>query len=95
MSMLDDDAEVETVARPAARSRDKKAAIAYLIASGATAICIIEDDTGCTFHVGAKSTRAPHRCIGCPKAKPVLKLAQRAAGKSPDICTASAALKRC
>jgi hypothetical protein len=40
-------------ARPA-RSPETKAAIKYLEASGATAISVIEADTGCTFRVGTK-----------------------------------------
>jgi hypothetical protein len=46
MTTLDDVADVETAARPAARSADTKAAIAYLIASDATAISIIENASG-------------------------------------------------
>jgi hypothetical protein len=40
-------------ARPA-RSPDTKVAIAYLTASGATAITIVETDGVCSFHVGHK-----------------------------------------
>jgi uncharacterized protein YlxW (UPF0749 family) len=40
MTTLDDVLDVETVARPAARSPDTKAAINYLEASGATAISV-------------------------------------------------------
>jgi hypothetical protein len=55
MTTLDVDvADVETVARPAARSSDTKAATAYLIASGATAITIIENVTGCAYRIGTK-----------------------------------------
>jgi hypothetical protein len=51
--MLDDVAAVvETVARPTARSPDTKAAIAYLTASGAVAVSVIETETGCTFRIG-------------------------------------------
>src|SRR5260221_1218116 len=52
--MLDDVAAVETAGRPPTRSLDTKAAINYLIASGATAISVIETEAGCTFRIGAK-----------------------------------------
>jgi hypothetical protein len=52
--MFDDVAAVETVARPATRSPDTKAAVAYLVASGATAISVVEHDGVCSFHVGSK-----------------------------------------
>jgi hypothetical protein len=53
-TMLDDVAAVETVARPPTRSPNTKAAIAYLTASGATAITITEVDGVCTFRIGTK-----------------------------------------
>src|SRR5437762_9561153 len=99
MTMLDDDV-VETVDRPAslgksrvARSTDR-AAIAYLIASDATAISIIENESGCTFRVGTKIDPRSAAVYWLPEdnAKPVLKLARRTAGKSPDLATATAAL---
>jgi hypothetical protein len=53
--MLDDVAAVaQTVGRPPMRSPNTKAALAYLTASGATAIIVIETETGCTFRVGTK-----------------------------------------
>ena len=55
MTTLDVDvADVETAARAARSPPDTKAAIAYLIASGATAITIIENQTGCAYRVGTK-----------------------------------------
>ena len=74
MTMLDDDVlDVET-ARPAARSAaNTKAAIAYLIASDATAISIVENVTGCTFRVGTKID--PRAAVvhwgSCLEARPV------------------------
>jgi hypothetical protein len=58
MTILDDVADVQTVARPAARSPDTRAATDYLIASGAVAISVIETETGCTFRVGKIDPRA-------------------------------------
>jgi hypothetical protein len=54
--MLDDVSDIATPAiepRPRA-SASSKAAINYLIASGATAISVIETETGCTFRIGSK-----------------------------------------
>jgi hypothetical protein len=94
MTTLDVDvADVETVAR-AARSADTRAAIAYLIASGATAISVIENETGCTYRVGTRIDPRAASVHWLPeaKAKPVLKAARKHAGKSPDIATAISAL---
>jgi hypothetical protein len=52
--MLDDVAAVETIARPTARSPDTRAALAYLTASGATAISITADADGIAISVGIK-----------------------------------------
>jgi hypothetical protein len=95
MTTLDlDVAEVET-ARPATRSTDR-AAIAYLIASGATAISVIENETGCTFRVGTKldARAASVHWLRETEARAVMKAARKHAGKSPDIETATAALHR-
>ena len=55
MTTLLDVADVETVARPA----DTRAAISYLVCSGATGIAIIENVKGCSFKIGSKiSARA-------------------------------------
>jgi hypothetical protein len=94
MTMLDDVADVETVVR-AARS-DTKAAIAYLIASGATAITIIENVAGCSFKVGSKiSARAAVvYWLREDEARELLKAARRRAGKSPDLTKATSALTK-
>jgi hypothetical protein len=93
MTTLDDVADAETVARPAARSADR-AAIAYLIASGATAISIIENETGCAFRVGTKidARAAVVHWLAADKAGPVMRKARKLAGRSPDISAATAAL---
>jgi hypothetical protein len=94
--MLDDVAYVETVARPAARSPNAKAAINYLVASGATAISVIETGTGCTFRVGTKID--PHAVeiywLTAAQAKPLVRLARKQAGRHPNTATASATLAR-
>jgi hypothetical protein len=95
MTTLDVDvADVETVARPAARSSDTKAATAYLIASGATAITIIENVTGCAYRIGTKLDPRAASVHWLPedKARQVMRKARKLAGKRPDIGTAMAAL---
>jgi hypothetical protein len=80
-------------ARPA-RSPDTKAAIDYLIASGAVAITITEHDGVCAFHVGHKID--PHavsvQWLPETKAQAIVKQARRDAGRSPDAATAARAL---
>jgi hypothetical protein len=94
--MLDDAADIESLARPAARSRDSKAAIKYLEASGATAISLIETETGCAFRVGSKidSHAVSVQWIPEPKALAVARRARRLAGNDPDSATAARALAR-
>jgi hypothetical protein len=80
-------------ARPA-RSPDTKAAINYLIASGAVAISITEHDGVCAFHVGHKiDPRAVSvQWLPEPKARAIVKHARQDAGRSPDAATAARAL---
>jgi hypothetical protein len=82
-------------ARPA-RSPDTKAAINYLVASGATAITITEIDGVCSFTSGHKID--PHavsvQWLLESEARALLKLARKHAGKSPDVATAMQALKQ-
>jgi hypothetical protein len=94
MTTLDDVADVETVDRPATKSPDTRAAVNYLIASGATAISIIETETGCSFRVGHKiDPRAVEICwLTAARAKPLVRLARKQAGRHPNVATASAAL---
>jgi hypothetical protein len=92
--MLDEVAAVETVARPAAGSPDTKAAIAYLVASGATAITITEVDGVCTFRIG---TKMPARSVAIHwimqvDAKPVVDRARKIAGKAAGGNAAISAL---
>jgi hypothetical protein len=97
MTTLDVDvADVETAAQPAARSADTKAAIAYLIASGATAISVIENVTGCVFRIGTKidPRAASVHWLREAQAKPVMNAARRIAGKSPDLTKATSALAK-
>jgi hypothetical protein len=54
MPMLNVDADVETVARSAVRSPETRAAIKYLIASGAVAISIVEVDGDPSIRFGTK-----------------------------------------
>jgi hypothetical protein len=86
--------DVETAARPAARSPDSKAAIAYLIASGATAICVIENTTGCAYRTGTKidPRAAVVHWLREGEATAVMRKARKLAGRSPDIAIATAAL---
>jgi hypothetical protein len=95
-TMLDDVAAVETVARPAARSPGTRAALAYLTASGATAITITEIDGVCTFRIGAKMLARSVAIFWVMEldAKPVVTSARKIAGKSQGAAEAIAALHR-
>ena len=94
MTMLDDVADAETVARPAPRSPDTKAAINYLIASGATAIIIAECDGVCSFHVGSKIDPRAVSVQWLPETnvRAIVRQARKLAGESPDATTAARAL---
>jgi hypothetical protein len=75
--MLDDVADVQTVAR-LARSPDTKGAIQYLQASGAVAISIVEVDGTVAFRIGKIDQRAVAIFwIMQSDAKPVVALARR------------------
>jgi len=95
--MLDEVAAiVETVDRPAATS-DTKAAIAYLIAAGTTAISVLETETGrALFRVGAKID--PHAVaffwIAAPAAIGVARRARKLAGENPRGDEAIVALRQ-
>src|SRR5258707_1857020 len=81
-------------ARPA-RSPDTKAAIAYLGASGATAISVIETEAGCTFRVGTKLLARSVAIFWIMEvdAKPVVALARKIAGNGAG--GNAARLKQC
>jgi hypothetical protein len=85
---------VATVARPAARPADTKAAISYLISSGATAISIIENVKGCSFKVGSKLDPRAAMVFWLPEdnARAVMRKART--GASPDIAAATTALHK-
>src|SRR5437879_6258403 len=80
-------------ARPA-RSQDTKAAINYLIASGAVAISITEHDGVCAFHLGHKID--PHavsvQWLPETQALAIVRQARRDAGRSPDAATVARAV---
>ena len=80
--------------RTGTRSASDKAAIAYLIASGATAISIVEHDDTCTFRIGNKiDPRAVSvQWVLEPQARAIVKQARKIAGSSPDAGTAARAL---
>jgi hypothetical protein len=85
--------DVETTARPAARSSDTKAALAYLKESGAVAICITERDGDCAFTFGKIDPNAVEILwIAEANARAVVRKARKLAGKSPDVAIATAAL---
>ena len=75
-----------------------KAAINYLTSSGATAICIIENESGCTFRTGAKAADTAGVCVpttvwvSASLATAVARRARKLAGDSPDVATATEAL---
>jgi hypothetical protein len=94
MPMLDGALDVETVARPAARSPDDRAGLAYLAASGATAITITEHDGVCAFRLGSKIDPRAVMVQWLPEtnAREIVKQARRDAGRSPDAATAGRAL---
>jgi hypothetical protein len=82
-------------ARPA-RSPDTRAALAYLTASGATAITITEVDGVCAFHVGTKTLARSVAIFWIMEvdAKPVVTSARKIAGKGTGGDAAVAALHR-
>ena len=77
-------------ARRPSRSPDK-AALAYLAASGAAAITVIEQDGGCTIRVGGDSTAAQY-WVDAGQAIQIARKARRAAGAAADLSTVTAAL---
>jgi hypothetical protein len=80
--------------RPGPRSPNTKAAINYLIASGAVAITITEHDGVCSFNVGHKID--PHavsvQWLPETQARAIVRQARRDAGRSPDAATAARAV---
>jgi hypothetical protein len=74
--------------------RTRNSAIAYLVASAATAITIIENQTGCVYRVGSKLDPRAASVFWLPEAdaRAVMRKARRIAGRSPDIAKAETAL---
>jgi hypothetical protein len=70
------------------------AAISYLAASGATAISVIETETGCTFRIGTKLLARSVAIFWIMEvdAKPVVALARKIAGKGAGGNAAISAL---
>jgi hypothetical protein len=96
MTLTEDVLDVENRRHVTARSADMKAAIAYLVSSGATALSVIENQTGCVFKVGSKiSARAAVvMWLREDEARAVLRKARRLAGRSPDLTKATSALTK-
>jgi hypothetical protein len=76
------------------RDRPNRTAIAYLVASNATALSIIENQSGCAFRVGTKLDPRSASVHWLPEAdaRPVMRKAPKLSGRRPDIETATAAL---
>jgi hypothetical protein len=79
------------------RSPDGRAAIEYLLASGAVAISLIEVDGAYVFRTGplAKSRDIPSGrifWISAQQAKPIVRRARKNAGPAPNLTSALAAL---
>jgi hypothetical protein len=80
-----------------ARSPDR-AALAYLEASGAAAISIVEGETGCAFRTGARTAETAgipvHATywVSASLATAVARRARKLAGDGPDAATATQAL---
>jgi hypothetical protein len=85
-----------TVAKPVSGSPDTRAALAYLKASGARAISVVEVDGVAAFRVGTRNN--PNATIvfwiATVNAKPVVKCAQRLAGVNQNIDDAVVSLKK-
>jgi hypothetical protein len=77
-------------------SPERKAAIKHLIATGATAISILERDGACQIRVGHKidpGALSIH-CLREPNAIAVSREARKEAGERPEIATIINALRR-
>jgi hypothetical protein len=93
--MLDDDLDIEAAFQPKLRApASSKVAINYLAASGATAITIIETETGCTFRIGTKVLARSVAIFWIMEvdAKPVVTSARKIAGSGAGGNAAISAL---
>ena len=91
--MLNDVADVASVARPTARLSDTRAALKYLEASGTAAISIITDVDGAEITVGMKPDAAAIYWLPADKARSVAAKARNIAGDNPDTDQAVRALQ--
>jgi hypothetical protein len=76
-----------------------RAALAYLEASGAAAISIVDDGSGCTFRTGARAAEVSagvrvHTTVwvSASLSTAIARRARKLAGDSPDVATATQAL---
>jgi hypothetical protein len=75
-----------------------RAALAYLEASGATAISIVDGEAGCVFRTGERAAEAAgvsvHTTVwvSASVATAIARRARKLAGDSPDVATATQAL---
>jgi hypothetical protein len=76
-----------------------RAALAYLEASGAAAISIVDGESGCTFRTGARAAEVSAGVsvpatywVSAEVATAVARRARKIAGDSPDVATATDAL---
>jgi hypothetical protein len=82
-------------ARPA-KAPNTKAAVAYLVASGATAISIVEIEGACAFRLGHKidPNAISVHWLNRTNAMAISRQARKHAGVSPDAVTAGRALSQ-
>ena len=94
MTMLDDVAVADTAPVLILKDKNTKAAINYLIASGATAVQIVEIGRIVAFYTSTtiKPDAVAIHWLPHASARPVLKLARGRAGKTPDAEAAISAL---
>jgi hypothetical protein len=85
---------VDVDVAPMPKSPGTKAAVEYLVASGATAITIVEHDGCCSFQVGRKIDPRAVSIHWLPEtnARAIVRQARRDAGDSPDVATAASVL---
>jgi hypothetical protein len=89
--MLDDVVDVRAVAKPAPRSPDTKATLAYLKASGATAISI--DEAG-VIRTGKAPAGLVTYWVRSDQATAICRRARRHASRNSGLANSTAALRR-
>jgi hypothetical protein len=85
MTIMLDDIAAYVANRPAPRSPDTRAAISYLVASGATAISIAKAEFDCVFRIGIRIDQDAAMVLPEPRAKGVANRARKLPGASPGI----------